>query len=270
MVHRVSAAVSEASKAPPTPIKPTSTPPGDNTNTLKIGPPPPTPIAPKVLDRPSAYLRSCCPLCFGGSRPKLGSSEFVHPCLPPYHILTYSDSDALPHSSDVHACLDATFGQKRRESAQDPDLHHPSSKFLSAEVVREMEDRVAQARKQKPSNSKGKAKATGNEFVDLAVSSAILDDCERSFLAAQEMVAKASKNFYSDTGLMALLCRHDRVLWLANLTSPGERQHYAFALLQQLFCHLPPTWTVGLLYDIACQLHRSMVKVRTRVCTLCS
>ncbi|KDQ05460.1 hypothetical protein BOTBODRAFT_122795, partial [Botryobasidium botryosum FD-172 SS1] len=123
-----------------------------------------------------------------------------------------------------------------------------------------MEKKVEQARKPKPGNGKGKAKATGNEVVDLAISSAILDECERSFLAAQEKVAKASKSFYSDTGLMALLCRHDRVLWLVNVTTPGERQHYAFALLLELFRHLPPNWTVGLLYDIACQLHRSMIK----------
>jgi hypothetical protein len=59
---------------------------------------------------------------------------------------------------------------------------------------------------------------------------------------------------------MALLCRHDRVLWLANLTSAGEKQHYALALLDQLFKHIPPQMTVGLLYDIECQLERSCRK----------
>jgi hypothetical protein len=92
----------------------------------------------------------------------------------------------------------------------------------------------------------------------------VLDECEKSFIAAQEKVVKASKNFYSDTGLMALLCRHDRVLWVANLTSPGERQHYAIALLEELFRHLPKTWNVGMLYDIGCQLDRSIEKVRAR------
>ena len=99
---------------------------------------------------------------------------------------------------------------------------------------------------------------------ELPVLDTVLDDCERAFVAAQEMITKASKNFYSDTGLMALLCRHDRVLWLVNITSPGERQHYALTLVDQLFAHLPPLWTVGLMYDIACQLHCSMVKVSLR------
>ncbi|KAG1887859.1 hypothetical protein F4604DRAFT_1675004 [Suillus subluteus] len=71
---------------------------------------------------------------------------------------------------------------------------------------------------------------------------------------------KASTRFFTDTGLMALLCRHDRVLWLANLTSAGEKQHYALALLDQLFKHMPPQMTVGLLYDIGCQLERSCRK----------
>ena len=56
---------------------------------------------------------------------------------------------------------------------------------------------------------------------------------------------------------MALLCRHDRVLWLVNMVSAGERQHYAVALLLQLFKQLPESATVGVLYDIGCQLHRS-------------
>ena len=59
---------------------------------------------------------------------------------------------------------------------------------------------------------------------------------------------------------MALLCRHDRVLFLVNMTTAGEKQYYAFALLKELFDQLPPDATVGLLYDIACSIHRSCVK----------
>lgn len=129
-----------------------------------------------------------------------------------------------------------------------------------------MEERVAAARNaEKPKASKkGKGKASSiADGPTFALPNSVLDDCEKAFLAAQEMVTKASKNFYADTGLMALLCRHDRVLWLANITTPGERQHYALALIEKLFKNLPSSWSVGLLYDIACQLHRSMVKVRT-------
>jgi Kyakuja-Dileera-Zisupton transposase len=57
-----------------------------------------------------------------------------------------------------------------------------------------------------------------------------------------------------------LLCRHDNVLWLANMTTAGERQFFAIALLLKLFRHLPDDMHVGVLYDVACQLHRSCVK----------
>jgi hypothetical protein len=59
---------------------------------------------------------------------------------------------------------------------------------------------------------------------------------------------------------MALLCRHDRVIYLANMTSAGEKQHYALALLKALFDQLPLDFRVGVLYDIGCQLERSCRK----------
>ncbi|KAG1728536.1 hypothetical protein EDB19DRAFT_1897380 [Suillus lakei] len=71
---------------------------------------------------------------------------------------------------------------------------------------------------------------------------------------------KASTRFFTNTGIMALLCRHDCVLWLVNMTSAGEKQYYVLALIKKLFEHLLPTMTVGILYDIACQLERSCLK----------
>ncbi|KAF8835020.1 hypothetical protein BDN67DRAFT_913721, partial [Paxillus ammoniavirescens] len=59
---------------------------------------------------------------------------------------------------------------------------------------------------------------------------------------------------------MALLCRHDHVLWLVNLTSAGEKQHYALALLKQFIAHIPDDMRVGFLYDIGCQIERSWHK----------
>lgn len=94
----------------------------------------------------------------------------------------------------------------------------------------------------------------------LKVPASVLDGCGESFTAADERRKKASTQFFSDTGLMALLCRHDHVLWLANMTSAGEKQYYALTLVKKLFENIPSNLTVGLLYDIACQLHRSFVK----------
>ncbi|KAJ3990660.1 hypothetical protein F5050DRAFT_1532090, partial [Lentinula boryana] len=88
----------------------------------------------------------------------------------------------------------------------------------------------------------------------LKVLNSVLDSCEESFTAADENRQKSSTQWFDSTALMGLLCRHDRVLWLVNMTSPGERQHYALTLIDTLFQHLPLHFTVGILYDIACTL----------------
>ena len=95
----------------------------------------------------------------------------------------------------------------------------------------------------------------------MRIPDSVLDGCERSFLAADENREKASTSAFADTGLMAMLCRHDRVLFMANVTTAGEKQYYAVALLHALFHELPAWWKAGILYDIGCNLHRSTVKV---------
>ncbi|KAF8833407.1 hypothetical protein BDN67DRAFT_992846 [Paxillus ammoniavirescens] len=94
----------------------------------------------------------------------------------------------------------------------------------------------------------------------MRVPTSVLNGCGESFVVANEKREKASTHLFADTGLMALLCRYDRVLWLVNMTSAGEKQHYALALIQQLTEHLPNNMRVGLLYDIGCQLEHSWHK----------
>ena len=60
---------------------------------------------------------------------------------------------------------------------------------------------------------------------------------------------------------MALVCRHDIVLFLANVDTAGEQQKYSVALIEHLFSHLPPQATVAAYYDIGCVLDRSLHKV---------
>ena len=94
----------------------------------------------------------------------------------------------------------------------------------------------------------------------MRVPNSVLDSCNDSFIAADEKRQKASTRFFANTGLMALLCRHDRVLFVANMTSAGEKQHCAFALLDEIFKHVPDDMTAGVLYDIGCQIDRSCKK----------
>lgn len=153
-------------------------------------------------------------------------------------------------------CLDANFAQKRRKCASaDPPVKFLDGRFLSPQEVQAMEAEVERLRQGKP---RRRTRGTSARVAD-----EVLDECEQSFIAAQEKVVKASTNYYADTGLMALLCRHDRVLWVANMDTPGERQHFALGLLRRLGQELPADWRVGVLYDIACQLSRSIEKVST-------
>jgi hypothetical protein len=124
-----------------------------------------------------------------------------------------------------------------------------------------MEEHVAELRppRRDPPSQRVTEEEDGFEG-SMKVPTSVLNGCRDAFVAADEKRQKASTQFFSDTGLMALLCRHDQVLWLVNMSSTGEKQYYALALLQRLFEHLPPTMTVGVLYDIGCQLHRSCLK----------
>ncbi|OAX31515.1 hypothetical protein K503DRAFT_794937 [Rhizopogon vinicolor AM-OR11-026] len=182
--------------------------------------------------QPTEYLRSRCPLCFGGNDWQNGTR-------------------ASPSMPDIIVCLDACFTQKRSTNpccadSKDPPNPTPSF-FLLIDDVKVMEDFVQHSRASRTEPEDDRYE----EGMHVPVS--VLDGCGKKW-------EKESTRFFTDTGLMALLCRHDCVLWIVNLTSAGEKQHYALTLLDRLFKHLPRQMTVGLLYDIGCQLEWSCRK----------
>jgi hypothetical protein len=81
-----------------------------------------------------------------------------------------------------------------------------------------------------------------------------IDQCENSYEAADGKKQKSSMDSFDDTGVMALICRHDIPLFFANIDTPGEQQKYAVALIDHLFTLLPPRATVVALYDVGCVL----------------
>lgn len=176
----------------------------------------------------------------------------------------------LSEVPDVIVCLDACFTQKRRNPVRgkthDPPLVHPLSVFLTQDELDEAERLVNAARPSRqarphndpPPNDSGNA--VDSVEPGMKVPKSTLDGCQDSFKAADEKRTKASTTFFADTGLMALLCRHDRVLYLANMKTAGERQYFAIALLLRFFKSLPANLSVGVMYDIACQLERSCRK----------
>ncbi|KAG1776048.1 hypothetical protein EV702DRAFT_1230853 [Suillus placidus] len=87
-----------------------------------------------------------------------------------------------------------------------------------------------------------------------------VDQCENAYEAAHGKKQKAAMDSFDDTGIMALICRHDIPLFFANIDSPGEQQKYLVTLLQHFFSLLPPEATVVALYDVGCVLARTLSK----------
>ncbi|KAG1730468.1 hypothetical protein EDB19DRAFT_1897065 [Suillus lakei] len=153
-----------------------------------------------LIDQPSEYLHSRCLLCFGGN------------------TCHEADARSIP---DIIVCIDACFTQKRltnpcSASSIDPPNLTPTF-FLSNNDVKVMEDFVNSCRRERCRTQASRAEEEEDRY-------------EEGMRVPVQVLF-----FFTDTGLMALLCRHDHVLWLANLTSAGEKQHYALALLDQ-FC----------------------------------
>jgi hypothetical protein len=58
-----------------------------------------------------------------------------------------------------------------------------------------------------------------------------IDLRENAYEAADGKKQKAAMDSFDDTGIMALICRHDIPLFFASIDSPGEQQKYSVALI---------------------------------------
>ena len=158
-------------------------------------------------------------------------------------------------------CLDGNFAHKRCGHAGKGDqlLAEPHSFFIPEDVVADMEREVESKRgacSHHPLEDDQDAVLPG-----LQLPNHVFEGCTDRFFAAKESNRKADSSVFSDTGLMALVCCHDRIIFMVNLHDAGEKQYNALAIIKQLFIELPPVWNVGILYDIGCQLHKSIKKV---------
>jgi hypothetical protein len=212
--------------------------------------------------RPSAYLRARCPLCFGATTYQ-NDGRCVSK-LQYFEVYCY----LRIHRPNVFISGDACFTQKREHDAggvHDPPLGDPVVRelFISREDCNRME--AYEIRAKSASKRVHKHDLCVRE-AGVAIPNEVLNLCKESYDAANEQCAKASGTYFEDTGIMAVVCRHDRIIFLANLTTPGERRFYMLALVDKIFQELPSYFIVGFLYDIACQFHRTMSKV----CRLCS
>ncbi|KAG6822155.1 hypothetical protein H0H92_015044, partial [Tricholoma furcatifolium] len=167
---------------------------------------------------------------------------------------------------DAIICIDACFTQKHNRQLADPPLTHLRSVFIPEDHIQATARYVDSLRSSNPishacDKKRQKLDAPNEDDIyehsrhgTLRVPKSVLDGCEDSFTAADSRRVKASTQFFDETALMAILCRHDVVLFIASMRSAGEKQHYAIALVETLFQHLLLDFHIGLLYDIGCQL----------------
>jgi len=172
-------------------------------------------------------LVQCCPACFGGQ-------DFGH---------------LLDNGGDIHVAMDRNFHHHHQHSAGDCPTFYEPIYFLAKSQVDDIGKRIEAARKQ-PSQ----------QYRPLVPDEAV-DQCETSYEAADGKKQKAAMDSFDDTGVMALICRHDIPLFFTNIDTPGKQQKYSVALIEHLFSHIPLDANVVILYDIGCVLARSLMKV---------
>ncbi|KAG1839146.1 hypothetical protein DFJ58DRAFT_718617 [Suillus subalutaceus] len=167
-----------------------------------------------------------CPACFAG-------------------ILHGRSTD---EGGDIHVAMDGNFHHRHRRAAGDCPKFYDPTYFLPKTFVDTIGRHIDTQRK-RPVRS----------HVPLVPDEAV-DQCENAYEAADGKKQKAAMDSFDDTGIMALICRHDIPLFFANIDSPGEQQKYSVALLQHFFSLLPPEATVVALYDVGCVLARTLSK----------
>ncbi|KAG2080593.1 uncharacterized protein F5147DRAFT_784178 [Suillus discolor] len=175
-------------------------------------------------ERCATILLQRCPACFGG----------------------VSFGRQLEEGGDIHVATDGNFHHRHRRSAGDSPHFYDPSYFLPKAQVDDIGRHIDRSRK---SALKPHAPLVPHEAIDL---------CENSYEAADGKKQKAAMDSFDDTGVMALICRHNIPLFFANIDTPGEQQKYAVALIDHLFVLLPRSATVVTLYDVGCVLSRSL------------
>ncbi|KAG1904971.1 uncharacterized protein F5891DRAFT_1126283 [Suillus fuscotomentosus] len=149
-----------------------------------------------TVKQPTEYLLSCCPLCFGANDWQKAK-----------------DSRFMP---DIIVCIDACFTQKHSTNpcgadGQDPPNPTPSF-FLPKDDVQAMDEFMQRCRGERRQERVSRTEPEEDHYEKgMNVPVSVLDGCRESFTAADEKWEKASTHFFTDTGLMALLCRHDHV-----------------------------------------------------------
>ncbi|KAE8195750.1 hypothetical protein CF328_g4335 [Tilletia controversa] len=169
-----------------------------------------------------ADLADSCPACFRRFEGVAGKGKARN--APP------------PPTPELIVSIDGNFSHKRKARINvDKRQPLPPRRFLSQKQVRETEARLASVRLG--------ARATQQQH-----------DCTAKVKAADPLAAKGALGPHDITGVMGLCCRHDNPIVFCDITSPGERHHYAIVLLLALFEGTGQSLQhIGVMYDIGCR-----------------
>ncbi|KNE86808.1 hypothetical protein PSTG_19825, partial [Puccinia striiformis f. sp. tritici PST-78] len=74
------------------------------------------------------------------------------------------------------------------------------------------------------------------------------DRCTDAHKAANDKRNESTWKGCDDTGIMGCCCRHDAVIYLANIFKSGEQRHFPMALIKRLLADIEPKRPVGFLY----------------------
>ncbi|KAF7981244.1 hypothetical protein HWV62_34613 [Athelia sp. TMB] len=171
-------------------------------------------------------LQKLCPACFGGSR----------------------WGRHLDEGGDVHMALDGNFHHRHQASSSDGPHFHDAHQIIPKDQVDAVGNRIDAARKRPARKFRPK------------VPEEVIQECQDSHTAADGRKAKTDMGHFDDTGLMAMVCRHDVPLFVANIDTPGEQQKYGVALMEHVLTLLPPQATCMFIIDVGCVFDVSLNK----------
>ncbi|KZT51260.1 hypothetical protein CALCODRAFT_443323, partial [Calocera cornea HHB12733] len=147
---------------------------------------------------------------------------------------------------DIIVCADGNRQLRRFRGGVDTTSVYQPEIFMTVEAVDAVGQEMSRLKNSRPAN-----------HAAARLSADALERCKKSFKVADEDAAIVDEHLFDPTGVVVLLCRHDIPLFACDITTPGEQQKYVIAMLLALMKELPSAATVGLLYDIGCQLDHS-------------
>ncbi|KAH9817296.1 hypothetical protein DFH28DRAFT_890180 [Melampsora americana] len=182
---------------------------------------------------PLDELADNCPSCFG---PNIAGKRHTEP--------------------DLMICLDANFQQRRHLAASAAwrgDTGILPSLFMDPADVKRWKDRM-ELRPQR-------GRAGGAQPPE------VIDPCSAQHTAANDTRGRQTWRGCDETGLMGMACRHDHLLKFINIVQSGEKGYYPLAMLDWILrtsvSHEPNAPHFGILYDIGCNMEKSIIKVCT-------